>query len=79
MKVEILSPGCANCDRFYANVQDLVKKQGIEAEVIKVEDTKVISGYGVFMMPALVIDGEVKIAGKIPGDSQLLRWLGAAE
>lgn len=75
MKVEILGVGCAKCKKLYDSLTELVKKHGIEAEVLKVEDIKVFSQYGVFMTPALVVDGEVKVAGKVPKDSEILKWL----
>jgi small redox-active disulfide protein 2 len=75
MKVEILGVGCAKCNKLYDLVTGLVKREGIDAEVVKVEDIKVFSDYGVFMTPGLVIDGEVKMAGKVPKESQVLEWL----
>jgi small redox-active disulfide protein 2 len=77
MKVEILGVGCAKCNKLYDLVTDIVKKQGINADIEKVEDLKVFSQYGVFMTPALVVDGEVKIAGKVPKESEILAWLSA--
>jgi small redox-active disulfide protein 2 len=75
MKVEILSVGCAKCNKFFDTVRDLVEKQGIDAEIVKVEDMKTFCKYGVFMLPALVIDGEVKVAGKLPKERELVDWL----
>lgn len=77
MKVEVLGTGCAKCHKLEETVRDLVKENDIDAEVVKVEDLKVISGYGVFMTPALVVDGEVKVAGKLPKESEILKWLSA--
>lgn len=77
MKVEILGVGCTKCNKLYELVQDVVKKQGIGAEVVKVEDLKVFASYGVFMTPALVIDGEVKVAGKVPKEADVAKWLSA--
>jgi small redox-active disulfide protein 2 len=75
MKVEILGVGCAKCHKLEELVKDLVKKHQIDAEVVKVEDIKVFSQYGVFMTPALVVDGQVKVAGKVPKESEILKWL----
>jgi small redox-active disulfide protein 2 len=75
MKVEILGVGCAKCNKLYNMVNELVKKKGIDADVIKVEDLKVFSQYGVFMTPALVVDGQVKMAGKLPKESEVAQWL----
>ncbi len=75
MKIEILGVGCAKCHKLEEMVQAIVKQHGINAEVVKVEDIKVISQHGVFMTPALVVDGEVKVAGKVPKESEILKWL----
>lgn len=75
MKVEILGVGCAKCSKLFDLVSDLVKKNSIDAEVVKVEDLKIFGRYGVFMTPALVIDGQVKVAGKVPKETEILKWL----
>jgi small redox-active disulfide protein 2 len=75
MKVEILGVGCAKCNKLYDLVTELVTKQGIDADVVKVEDLKVLAQYGVFMTPALVVDGAVKVAGKVPKESEIMKWL----
>ena len=77
MKVEILGVGCAKCHKLEEMVRDLVKKNGIDVEVVKVEDLKVFGQYGVFMTPALVVDGQVKVAGMLPKESDILTWLSA--
>ena len=64
MKVEVLGVGCAKCNKLYDMVTGIVKDRGSDAEVVKVEDIKVFADYGVFMTPALVIDGVVKVAGR---------------
>jgi len=67
--------GCAKCNKLYDTVCGLVKNNGIQADVVKVEDIKVFAQYGVFMTPALVVDGEVKVAGKVPKEAEILKWL----
>lgn len=75
MKVEILSVGCSKCNKFFDTVNDLIQTRGINAEIVKVEDMSTFCKYGVFMLPALVINGEVKVAGKLPKESELIGWL----
>ena len=75
MKIEILGMGCPKCKMLYGNAQKAVKEVGIEAEVIKIEDMDKITGYGVMMTPALVIDGEVKASGKMPSSEEIKKWL----
>jgi protein-disulfide isomerase len=47
----------------------------IDAEVIKVQDIKTITNYGVLMTPALVVDGVVKVAGKLPKVEEIKEWI----
>lgn len=74
-KIEILGPGCPKCNQLEERAKEAVKELGIEAEVIKVKDIKKISSYGVMITPALVIDGVVKAAGKIPKVEEIKKWL----
>ena len=75
MKIEILGTGCPKCKQTLANVEKAVKDLGVDAEIVKVEKIQDIMNYGVMMTPALVIDGEVKIVGKIPTPNQITEWL----
>ncbi len=75
MKIEILGPGCPKCKKVAELTEQAVKESGIEAEIIKVTDIKEIMNRGVMFTPALVIDGEVKSAGKIPGTGEIKSWL----
>jgi len=75
MKIEVLGMGCANCNKLYQNTLEAVKLSGKEIEVTKVEDIKKIMSYGVLSTPALVIDGLVKIAGKVPKAEDIKEWI----
>ena len=75
MKIEVLGMGCSNCNRLYENVLEAVKQSGKEAQVAKVEDIKKIMGYGVMSTPALVIDGVVKVSGKVPKVEEIKNWI----
>ena len=66
MKIEVLGMGCTNCNKMYQNALEAVKQSGKEVEVLKVEDIQKIIDYGVMSTPALVIDGVVKVKGKVP-------------
>ena len=71
MKIEILGTGCAKCKQLFDNVQKAVSEKGIEAELVKVEDMDKITEYGVMTTPALVIDGQVKSAGKVSSSEEI--------
>jgi small redox-active disulfide protein 2 len=75
MKIEVLGMGCSNCNKLYQNVVEAVKLSGKEIEVAKVEDIKKIVSYGVLSTPALVIDGVVKVTGKVPKTEQIIEWI----
>ncbi len=65
MKIEILGSCCSNCEKLYQNALDAVKQSGKEVEVVKVDDLQKIMSYGVLSTPALVVDGVVKVSGKL--------------
>jgi len=75
MKIEILGPGCSRCKKVVELTEEAVKESGVEAEIIKVTEIKEIMNHGVMLTPALVIDGEVKSAGKIPSMEEIKNWL----
>ncbi|OGX59180.1 MAG: redox-active disulfide protein [Omnitrophica WOR_2 bacterium RIFOXYC2_FULL_38_12] len=71
MKIEVLGMGCPKCKQLLNNVQKAVDEKGIVAELVKVEDMDKITEYGVMMTPALVLDGVVKVAGKVPSVEEI--------
>lgn len=75
MKIEILGMECKKCKMLYENAQESIKELRIEAEIVKVEDMKKIMDYNVVMTPALVVDGEVKIAGRVPDITEIINLL----
>ena len=75
MKIEVLGMGCSNCNKLYQNALEAVKQSGKEIEVTKVEDIRKIMEYGVLSTPALVIDGVVKTAGKLPKAEEIKGWI----
>ncbi len=79
MKIEILGTGCAKCHKLEDLVRDTVQEAGISAEINKVDDIKKIMTYGVMTTPALVIDGKVKAAGKIPSKEEIIKLLGGKQ
>ena len=70
-KIQILGTGCSKCKKLFEVVQTAVKELNIEAEVSKVEDINEIIQFGVMMTPALVVDGDLKVAGRIPKPAEL--------
>lgn len=77
MQIKVLGQGCSKCAQLYDEVNKAVRELAVEAEVVKVENMKDIVGYGVMRTPALVIDNEVKIAGKVPSFDEIKKLLTA--
>ena len=71
MKIEVLGPGCAKCEKLLEHTKAAVEQAGIDAEVVKVTEIAEFAKYGVMITPALVVDGEVKCAGKVPGVDEI--------
>lgn len=75
MKVQVLGTGCPKCKKLYENAEKAIKDSGACAELEKVQDLKAIMDFGVMVTPALAIDGEVKVAGKIPSVEEIRQYL----
>ena len=75
MKIEILGSGCSKCKKTKEVVEKALKNSGVEAEIVKVEDFETILNYGVMITPAVVIDGDVKLVGKVPDEKEVKKWI----
>ena len=75
MKIEVLGTGCPNCKKIAENAEKAVETLGVDAEIVKVDKIQDIMDYGVMMTPALAIDGELKVSGKVPSPEQIAEWI----
>jgi small redox-active disulfide protein 2 len=75
MKIEILGTGCPKCKKTERIVRKIVEKNGVDAQIVKVEDLNEIIDRGVMMTPAVVVDGEVKIVGHVPSEDEIKNML----
>jgi small redox-active disulfide protein 2 len=73
--VEILGPGCANCENVYQNAFEAVRRLGLGARirVVKVTDIREFAKRGVSITPGLIIDGKVVSKGKVPSVDQIMQ------
>lgn len=78
MNVKILGTGCPNCQRLEALVREVATAQSLAISVDKVTDIAEIMSYGVMSTPALVVDGRLQFAGRVPPKHELAAILGAA-
>jgi len=73
MEIKVLGTGCANCIKLEKTAQEVVNELGLSAKVEKVTDIKEIAKSGVLMTPGLMINGEVKLSGKVPSKGELTK------
>jgi small redox-active disulfide protein 2 len=74
-EVKVLGPGCAKCKQLMDYTEKAVTEANVDARVTKVTDIVEISSYGVMITPALVVDGEVKVSGKVPSIEEIKAML----
>jgi len=75
MKIEILGTGCPKCKKLNELTKEVIQELGISAEIKKITNINDIIDYGVIVTPALVVDGNVKVAGKIPSKQDITEWI----
>ena len=74
-EIKILGPGCAKCKTLDKLTREVVEKNGINANITKVEDIMEIMKYGVMSTPALVIDEKVVVKGRVPSQDEIKQLL----
>jgi small redox-active disulfide protein 2 len=74
-KIQILGTGCKKCNDLAETAKKAADSMGIEYELEKVTDIQKIMEFGVIVTPALVIDGEVKVTGKVPSVDEIKKYL----
>ena len=74
-KIQILGTGCKKCKKLAEHAEEAAKELQLEYEITKITDIPEIMKFGVMITPALVIDNEVKIAGKVPSVDEIKKML----
>ncbi|MFC1675522.1 thioredoxin family protein [Planctomycetota bacterium] len=75
-KIQVLGTGCPKCKKLAENTEAAAKALGLEYEIEKVTDINEIMKFGVMMTPALAVDGQVKIVGKVPTPGDIEKLIG---
>jgi small redox-active disulfide protein 2 len=73
--IQILGIGCAKCQRLEENAREAASELNIDFHIEKVKDMQQIMAFGVMVTPALVVDGVVKTAGRVPGVEDIKKLL----
>ena len=74
-KLQILGTGCPKCKKMADNTEAAAQSLGIEYQLEKVTDINEIMKFGVMMTPALAVDGQVKVVGKVPAPDEIKKLL----
>lgn len=79
MDIKILGSGCPKCQRLERLTREVADELGIDARFEHVRDIAKIMEYSVLSTPALVVDGEVKVAGRMPSKEEIACWIAGAK
>ena len=75
MEIKVLGSGCAKCKTTYEMIEKIVKENQLDATLSKVEDIVELLNYVIMTTPAIVVDGEVKLKGHVPTESEIKKIL----
>lgn len=74
-KIQVLGPGCQKCQVLYERTRQAAQEVGLECEIEKVSDLEAILSFGILSTPSLVVDGTVRVNGRVPTVAQLKELL----
>jgi len=74
-KLQILGTGCAKCKKLAEATEHAAEALGLPFQIEKVTEIQKIMAFGVMMTPALVVDGVVKVSGRVPSPDELKEML----
>lgn len=76
MEVKVLGPGCAKCKTTFQVIEKVIEENNLDVKLTKVDDIMEMMSYNIMTTPAVVVDGEVKMKGQVPSESDVKRLLG---
>lgn len=76
MEIKVLGACCAKCKNTYQVIEKVIKENGLDVKLVKVTDMEEIMEYNVMTIPAVVVDGMVKIKGRVPTECEIKEMLG---
>lgn len=76
MEIKVLGPGCTKCKSTYNAIEKVVKENNLDVQLSKVDDIMEIMKYNIMTTPAVVVDGVVRIKGRVPSESEVKSILG---
>lgn len=79
MKLKIYGSGCAKCQQLTKNAEAAATQLGLDYELEKVTDMNAIIDAGIMRTPALMVDDEIVVEGKVPDSDELKGLLAHSE
>ena len=76
MEIKILGTGCSKCKTTYNVVEKVIKDNNLDVALTKVDDIMEMMSYNILSTPAVVVNGEVKIKGRVPSETEIKELLG---
>ena len=76
MKIHVLGTGCPKCRKMAENAETAARSLGLDFKLEKITDINKILEFGVMITPALVVNGEIKVTGKVPTPEEIEAMLG---
>jgi small redox-active disulfide protein 2 len=74
-RVQVLGTGCPKCEQTAENARAAAEALGLDVDVEKVSELAEIAKFRVMFTPALVVDGDVKVSGRVPTVDEIKPWL----
>ncbi len=78
MDIQVLGPGCKNCSNLEKATAEALEQLGMTHDITKITDYGQIAAYGVMKTPALGIDGEIKVSGRVPSVEEITKIISEA-
>lgn len=78
VEITVVGTGCAKCKKLEEIVREVVSEMGVEADIKKMTDVAEIAQTGILMTPGLMIDGKVKLKGKVPSKTEVEKIIKAS-
>lgn len=77
MRIEVFGTGCPKCNMLEKDVRKVLEELGVEAEIVKVTSIDEMVERGLMTTPALAVDGEVVVAGRVPPAAEIRKMIEA--
>ena len=71
MEIKVLGTGCTKCQAAYQIIEKVINENSLDVKLTKVEDIVDILNFGIMTMPAVMVDGKVKIKGRVPSEEEI--------